>query len=127
MSADIHFILTGGTIEKSYDPTTEKPEFLSESLIPDYLSKSVKAIPSFGFTNLCQIDSSVMTDDIRAQILDAVKDAPSSRVIIIHGTSTMTDTAEYLAEHLGDHKKTIILTGAMIPLKEFAMSDGGLP
>ncbi|MGH1456601.1 MAG: asparaginase domain-containing protein [Alphaproteobacteria bacterium] len=121
----IHFILTGGTIEKSYDPTTEKPEFRHLSILPDYFDSIIKTYPDLTFETLAQIDSLDMTDDLRSKIVKAVQKSAAKHIIIVHGTSTMPQTAEYLAKHLGEHGKTIILTGAMIPLKEFAMSDAG--
>lgn len=121
----IHFILTGGTIEKSYDPQTEKPEFRTQSVIPEYLKNIIKAYPDTTYDTLCQIDSLQMTDDIRAQILRSIQSTTQDKIIIIHGTSTMQDTARYLQNHLKENRKRIILTGAMIPMKEFAMSDGG--
>lgn len=66
-----------------------------------------------------------MNDIIRSDIAQAVDCSPARSVIIVHGTSTMEETAQYLAQHLKNTDKTIVLTGAMIPLKEFAMSDGG--
>lgn len=123
--SNIHFILTGGTIEKSYDPQTEKPEFRTGSIIPEYLQNIVKAYPQITIETVCQIDSLQMTDDIRAQILKSIQSAPQDKIIIIHGTSTMQDTAKYLSKNLSNNSKKIILTGAMIPMKEFAMSDGG--
>ena len=125
MTSDIHFILTGGTIEKSYDPITEKPEFLCNSILPDYLSDVIKAYPHLSFETICQIDSLDMTDNMRSNILHTIKQTAAKHIIITHGTSTMEETAQYLAQNLGDTDKTIILTGAMIPLKEFTMSDGG--
>lgn len=123
--SDIHFILTGGTIEKSYDPQTEKPEFRTGSIIPEYLQNIVKAYPQITIETVCQIDSLQMTDDIREKIYRSICNATSDRIIIIHGTSTMQDTAHYLDKNLCNNFKKIILTGAMIPMKEFAMSDGG--
>ena len=43
------------------------------------------------------------------------------RILITHGTDTMTITASYLAKKCAN--KTIVLTGAMIPYK-FGSSDG---
>ncbi|HRF20192.1 MAG TPA: asparaginase domain-containing protein, partial [Chitinophagaceae bacterium] len=43
------------------------------------------------------------------------------RIIITHGTDTMSETAQYLAQKVKN--KTIVLTGAMIPIK-FGSSDG---
>jgi L-asparaginase len=44
-----------------------------------------------------------------------------SKIVITHGTDTMTKTAKVLAEK--NLSKTIVLTGAMIPYK-FGTSDG---
>ena len=121
----VHFILTGGTIEKTYDPLTEKPEFRCASILPDYLGNMVKVYPNLTFQAVSQIDSFDMTSDRRQKILMAVQQSSVDKVIIVHGTSTMDQTAKYLEQNLGEHNKTVILTGAMIPLKEFAMSDAG--
>ena len=43
------------------------------------------------------------------------------KILITHGTDTMTLTASYLAKHCKG--KTIVLTGAMVPYK-FGSSDG---
>jgi L-asparaginase len=44
-----------------------------------------------------------------------------NKIVITHGTDTMSDTAQYLAQKVTS--KTIVLTGAMIPIK-FGSSDG---
>jgi len=125
MAAAIHIILTGGTIEKAYDPLTEKPEFKKQSIIPNYFESVILAYPDLTFETVSQIDSVHMTEEVRGKVLSAVQNAPCQNILVIHGTSTMPDTARYLEDHLKDTDKTVILTGAMIPLKEFAMSDGG--
>lgn len=123
--SDIHFILTGGTIEKAYDPLTEKPEFKHRSILPDYLQDIVKVYSTLNFETVAQIDSSGMCDAIRGNIVKAVDATEYTHIVIVHGTSTMEVTAQYLEENIKSRGKTIVLTGAMIPLKEFAMSDGG--
>jgi L-asparaginase len=70
---------------------------------------------------LMMIDSLDMTDGDRQNILDNCKNAEEDKIIITHGTDTMTATARRLAE--GNLDKTIVLTGAMIPFK-FGSSDG---
>ncbi len=123
--SDIHFILTGGTIEKAYDPLTEKPEFKHRSILPEYLQEIIKVYATLNFETVAQIDSADMCDAIRQKIVKAVDATAAQYIVIVHGTSTMEVTAQYLATNLKSTGKTIILTGAMIPLKEFAMSDGG--
>jgi L-asparaginase len=71
------------------------------------------------------MDSADIDDKHRAQILEAINNADAKRIIVCHGTNTMTKSAEYIAAKIKDKNKTVILTGAMIPLKEFAMSDAG--
>jgi len=125
MEKTLHIILTGGTIEKAYDPISEKPEFLGDSVIPAYLRDQVKLYADISVQTICQIDSLQMTDDIRAEILRAIEQSTAQHILVIHGTSTMDETARYLEAHLEWVDQTIVLTGAMIPLKEFALSDGG--
>lgn len=125
IATHIHIILTGGTIEKTYDPRTEKPEFKEQSMIPEYLADAVKTYPSLSFERLCQIDSLEMTPAIREDIAAAISRTKAKKIIIVHGTSTMEETGKYLLANRMDNEKTIILTGAMIPMKEFAMSDAG--
>ncbi len=122
---NIHFILTGGTIEKTYDPITEKTQFKQQGTVEDYLRDIVKVQVPYDVTRVCQVDSLHITEDIRSDILNAVQGSDARRIVIVHGTSTMADTAQYLAVNLPHNDKSIVLTGAMIPIKEFAMSDGG--
>jgi L-asparaginase len=67
------------------------------------------------------IDSLEMTDMDRELIARHCEEADEDKIIITHGTDTMSDTARVLAEKVKD--KTIVLTGAMIPYK-FGSSDG---
>jgi len=62
-----------------------------------------------------------MTDDDRGSIVDHCRSAGSDRIVITHGTDTMELTAQTLAK--ANLKKTIVLTGAMVPYK-FGSSDG---
>ncbi len=50
-----------------------------------------------------------------------VNQRKTDRIIITHGTDTMINTAKLIAQTIKN--KTIILTGAMIPIK-FGSSDG---
>jgi L-asparaginase len=62
-----------------------------------------------------------MTDKDRASIIEHCAQGNEDKIVITHGTDTMTDTAAALAA--AKLNKTIILTGAMIPYK-FGSSDG---
>ena len=67
------------------------------------------------------VDSLEMTDADRALIANNCREAPEPHVVITHGTDTMVDTARVLAAEV--EGKTIVLTGAMIPIA-FGSSDG---
>lgn len=123
--SDIHFILTGGTIDSEYNPPTETSEPLQESVIPPFLSEAVNPYQEYSFETICMLDSGDITDKIRSEICTAIQNSDVDKLIICHGTNTMTETATYLNEKLKPLDKTVILTGAMIPLKQFVMSDGG--
>jgi len=70
---------------------------------------------------LMMIDSLNMTDEDRGLIAHQCRNAQENKIIITHGTDTMTVTAKVLAEKVKD--KTIVITGAMVPYK-FGSSDG---
>jgi len=67
------------------------------------------------------IDSLEMTDNDRELIAHQCNHCEETSIVITHGTDTMTDTAKYIAGKVMN--KTIVLTGAMIPIK-FGSSDG---
>lgn len=122
---EVHILLTGGTISKTYDPATEKPEMDAAPTIRDYICDVIKPHRQITSQNICLKDSVDITDEDRADMATAIKSAEQSCILVVHGTSTMEITASYLAEALKTSDKAVVLTGAMIPLKEFAMSDGG--
>jgi L-asparaginase len=67
------------------------------------------------------IDSNEMTLIDREIILKSCIDCDQDRIVITHGTDTMSDTARFLGTAITN--KTIVLTGAMIPYT-FGSSDG---
>jgi L-asparaginase len=70
---------------------------------------------------LMLVDSLEMTDADRHLVLENCRSVDEDQIVITHGTDTMTETGEVLAE--ARLEKTIVLTGAMIPYK-FGSSDG---
>jgi L-asparaginase len=64
-------------------------------------------------------DSLELNDEDRAKIAAEVSATPSSRIVITHGTDTMTQTAAALA---GISGKTVVLVGALSPAR-MAESD----
>ena len=70
---------------------------------------------------LMMIDSLEMTDGDRSLIAHQCHSCEETQIVVTHGTDTMSETAKVLADKIKD--KTIVLTGAMIPIK-FGSSDG---
>ena len=76
---------------------------------------------SLEIRTLMMVDSLEMTQEDRALIVHQCNQCDESQIVITHGTDTMVETAIVIAEKIKN--KTIILTGAMIPIK-FGSSDG---
>lgn len=110
-------LTTGGTIDKAYFDALSEYQIV-ESGIPAVLEQARVALP-VRVMELMRKDSLELTDVDRALIAAAVREAPERRVVITHGTDTMTDTAKALADIAA---KTIVLTGALSPAR-FAETD----
>lgn len=115
----IRIFITGGTFDKEYNELNGQLYFkdthLHEMLI---LGRSRVEVD---IRTLMMIDSLDMTEDDRLMIARHCQKATEDRIVITHGTDTMTETARVLAQNI--FNKTIVLTGAMIPYK-FGSSDG---
>jgi L-asparaginase len=107
----VRVIVTGGTFDKQYDEIRGELTF-RQSQLPEILRRARVTIPVEIELNQL-IDSLQMQDANRDSVLAACRRAPEGRIVITHGTDTMTATASLLGgASLG---KTIVLTGAMIP------------
>ena len=113
----IHVLTTGGTIDKLYFDALSEYQ-IGESIIEDVLETARVTLP-FEIEEVLRKDSLELTDDDRALIAARVASVPARRIIITHGTDTMTDTAAALGDVAG---KTIVLVGALAPAR-FAESD----
>jgi len=115
----IKIIVTGGTFDKEYNELTGEL-FFKDTHLHEMLTKGRSKL-ELEISTLMMIDSLDMTEQDRKKIADACTSAKEDKIIITHGTDTMTVTALYLQKHCPN--KTIVLTGAMIPYK-FGSSDG---
>ena len=115
----IKIFSTGGTFDKEFNELNGELYFKKTQL--HELLELGRSQLNVKVETLMMIDSLNMTDDERQYIIKKCQKEVSQRIIITHGTDTMVETAKILAEHIQD--KTIILTGAMIPIK-FGSSDG---
>ena len=116
----IQILITGGTFDKSYNHITGDL-FFEKTHIPEMLKRS-KCRLNVDVKTLMMIDSLEMTKKDIEKIIDECKKTKSSRIVITHGTDTMVNTAEKIAEKIKN--KTIVLTGAMIPYAFGSSSDG---
>lgn len=110
-------LTTGGTIDKHYFDALSAYQ-IGDSGIPALLQEARVAVP-FRVEEVCRKDSLELTSADRAEIARRITAAPETRVVITHGTDTMTQTAQTLAAIAG---KTIVLTGALSPAR-FAETD----
>ena len=110
-------LTTGGTIDKNYFDALSKYQIV-DSGIPALLEEARVALP-FRIEEVCRKDSLELTDADRAAIVERARQAPERRIVITHGTDTMTETAKVLASIPG---KTMVLTGALSPAR-FAETD----
>jgi L-asparaginase len=115
----IQILVTGGTFDKEYNEL-DGSLYFKETHLQEMLEKGRSRL-DLQIETLFMKDSLEFTENERAKIQQACAKASSDRILITHGTDTMTQTAEYLANQISD--KTIVLTGAMIPYK-FGSSDG---
>ena len=114
----LRILSAGGTFEKSYDPIKGSLGFSSSHL--NQICTQARLQDDVNIEVVMLIDSLDMNEGHRAQIMRACLLAPESRVVIVHGTDTMVETAQALSrENMG---KTIVLTGAMVPF-QVAASD----
>ena len=117
----IQIFITGGTFDKSYDYINGVLYF-KETHLPEMLKRS-RCKLNIDFKTLMMIDSLEMGGNEIEQIIEACKNSTSNKIIITHGTDTITKTAKALAKDaLKD--RTILLTGAMIPYAFGSSSDG---
>ncbi|HKT32607.1 MAG TPA: asparaginase domain-containing protein [Gammaproteobacteria bacterium] len=113
----LRIFTTGGTIDKIYFDAQSEYE-VGEPQIGEIL-REMNVQLHFEITPLMRKDSLDMNDADRARIRSAVAAAGENRIVITHGTDTMTQTAAALA---GIADKTIVLTGALNPAR-FRGSD----
>ncbi|MEK6623341.1 MAG: asparaginase domain-containing protein [Bdellovibrionota bacterium] len=114
----IQIVTTGGTIEKVYDEEEGLLTNKTPNVEKAILSKLRLPYTHVIFHPLMNKDSLNLDDNDRKRILDKVKDLAieGHPILIIHGTDTMTVSAELLARELTDLRVAIAFTGAMRPL-----------
>ncbi len=115
----IRIFITGGTFDKEYNELNGELYF-KDTHMSELLDKGRCRVP-VQIRTLMMVDSLEMTDGDRELIAHQCNQCEEDQIVITHGTDTMSETAAVLAKVVKG--KTVVLTGAMIPIK-FGSSDG---
>ncbi len=115
----IRIFITGGTFDKEYNELNGQLYF-KDTHLQELLTMGRSQVP-VEIRTLMMVDSLEMTDQDRELIAYQCNNCEEDQIVITHGTDTMAETAKLLAEKVKN--KTVVLTGAMIPIK-FGSSDG---
>lgn len=110
-------VTTGGTIDKAYFDALSAYQ-IGEPVVKKLLDVANVTYP-YRIVELLRKDSLELTDEDRARLKQAVAALDARRVVVTHGTDTMTESARVLA---AIPEKTIVLTGALSPAR-FSDSD----
>jgi len=126
-------ITTGGTIGAMpfADPTTCPPyvtmppdgrDLVREALAHDFTDLSTRYFAAE------HKDSKLIDDPYRDNLIKLIDHAEETQALVVHGTDTILQTAEYFYAKAKSGSalqgKTVIITGAMLPLANGATSDG---
>ena len=115
----IRIFVTGGTFDKTYDEIRGGLSF-GDTHLAEMLRLGRSRV-DVAVRTLMMVDSLDMTDADRELIVRNCVQCAESRIVITHGTDTMVETARAIADDM--EKKTVVLTGAMVPYA-FGSSDG---
>ncbi|MFD0848996.1 asparaginase domain-containing protein [Sphingosinicella xenopeptidilytica] len=117
MEESILVLTTGGTIDKQYFDALSAYQ-ITDTVIARMLDIARVTQP-FSVEEITRKDSLDLDEIDRAKLLKRIETAREKRIVVTHGTDTMTDTARILSVV---RSKTIVLVGALTPAR-FAESD----
>lgn len=110
-------LTTGGTIDKSYFDSLSSYKIV-DGVIARLLEIARVSVP-FEIQEVARKDSLELDEVDRALLVAAARSAAATRIVVTHGTDTMTISATALSKIEG---KTIVLVGALTPAR-FSESD----
>ncbi len=117
---EILVITTGGTIDKVYFDAKSDFE-VGQSVVAELLREAHVGI-RYRIMELLRKDSLELVDADREAVRAAIESSGARRVVITHGTDTMTKTAAAIANTVAALDATVVLTGSLAPAR-FAHSD----
>jgi L-asparaginase len=112
-SEPIAILSAGGTFEKIYDPIEGQLRLPKNSQLSRW-AQQARLHCVYRTEEVLLKDSLDMDDADRRLLSQRVAQAEEGHIVIIHGTDTMTDSAQVLAKHLRP-EQVVVLTGAMVP------------
>ncbi|KZX20690.1 asparaginase domain-containing protein [Rathayibacter tanaceti] len=111
MTDRILVLTTGGTVDKQYSLAGELE--IGATTVPRLLAPVLTSL-EFRVESILTKDSLDLDDHDRALIRERVLSAEEDRIVVTHGTDTMTTTAEALG---AVHDRVVVFTGAMQPAR----------
>ena len=114
---EILVLTTGGTIDKQYFDALSQYA-ITDTVIAKLLETGRVAHP-FRIEEVMRKDSLDIDEGDREALAERIEACANTRIVITHGTDTMTETAARLARIPG---RTMVLVGALAPAR-FAESD----
>ncbi len=134
-SVKIQIFITGGTFDKEYNEKTGEL-FFQDSHVEEMLTLG-RSLVDVSLEQLMMVDSLFINNKHRKDIAKSCVASTCDQIVITHGTDTMVETGLVIDEMLAVAveeattkeeieaivRKTVVLTGAMIPYK-FGSSDG---
>ena len=99
----LEIFTTGGTIDKVYFDAKSTFE-VGEPQILEVLREANLSI-DYHVTPLLRKDSLDLTDEDRTLLRQAIMNSSASRIVITHGTDTMTETTKVLADIPGKNHR----------------------
>ena len=106
------YLSCGGTFEKIRLPETGELGF-DHSRIPDWL-KTCRIAQPWRAETVMLIDSLEMNESHRLALAKKIAATAESRIVVVHGTDTMVESAKVVMMHRQPHQ-TVAFTGAMVP------------
>lgn len=111
----IKIINTGGTFNKIYNPIKGELEVLSDCKVIKKIMKKSLFQKKYKITQIISKDSLDFTKKDREILVKTIKKSKAKKIIIIHGTDTMSKSAKFVAKRIKNKK--IVFTGAMKPFE----------
>ncbi len=119
---EILILMTGGTIDSTWDGISDTATVNSHSVIPAYFQKLI-IYPKIKFIEICMKDSRQINKKDISNLLKTIEKSGAKKIIVTHGTYTMPDTAKFIEANLTRRDSTVIFTGSMVPLEGFYPTD----